>query len=217
MGTSRGFDRLVFFTDAVTAIAITLLILPLVDLIPEYVTVHGRSGSVGGFVTENLNPLWAFALSFAIIARLWLANHRTLEYVERQTGRLMTLDLVWAFTVVVLPLPTALIASLPTDAASVGFYVGTMTASSILLSALSFEVYRTPQLDPDHRERSLLIFVGTVSNSVAFVVALALGVLVPGVGYAGLLLLLLTIPSDAIIKPRVRARLARNALDTPRG
>ena len=33
-GTERGFERLVFFTKAVTAIAITLLVLPLVEIVP---------------------------------------------------------------------------------------------------------------------------------------------------------------------------------------
>jgi uncharacterized membrane protein len=46
--TSRDPDRLVLFTDAVVAIAITLLILPLVDLVQE----HKEHASE--VVTENL-------------------------------------------------------------------------------------------------------------------------------------------------------------------
>lgn len=203
MGTARGFDRLVFFTDAVTAIAITLLILPLVDLVPEFAAQHPR-GHVGTFLSENSPQLGSFALSFVIIARLWLANHHTLEHVERASPRLMVLNLAWAFTVVVIPLPTALTSSLDSDPVSIGFYLGTMTASSFLLTAICWESYRRPELGETDRLRSLTSFAGTASNTVAFGIALALGVLIPAVSYWGLLLLPVTIVTDAVIKPRLR-------------
>jgi uncharacterized membrane protein len=221
MGTARGFDRLVFFTDAVTAIAITLLILPLVDLVPEYAAHHGAT--VAGFIQQYWNQLWAFVLSFVIIARLWLANHSTLEPVERQSPLLMTLDVAWAFTVVVLPLPTALIAALSTDRAAIAFYVGTMTASSLLLTAICWEIYRRPELGASDRRHSLVGLYGMGSTSAAFVLALALGLLFPDIGLRWLLILLLTVPLDLIVKPRLRAAtltassLPGNVADTPRG
>ena len=215
MGTERGFDRLVFFTDAVTAIAITLLILPLVDLVPEYAAAHPH-GTIGGFVGEYARQLGAFLLSFVIIARLWLANHRALEPVDRQSRPLLTLSLAWALTVVVLPLPTALIAStLTDDRAGIAFYIGTMTASSLLLTAICWEVYRRPELGGADREETLMNLYGVASIAVFFVVALVVGVAFPQINFYALFLLLLTAPLDWIIKPRLRARF-RNAADTPR-
>lgn len=220
MGTGRGFDRLVFFTDAVSAIAITLLILPLVDLVPEYATTNGAS--VGGFIHEYWTQLWSFMLSFAIIGRLWIANHHTLEPVERQSPRLMVLSLAWAFTIVVLPLPTALIATLHTDRAGIALYIGTMTASSLLLTAIAWEVYRRPELGGEDRQQALLNFYGVGSNAAVFVLALIVALIFPGIGFSSLLLLFLTIPLDRIVEPRLRAATthlapAGNAPDTPRG
>ena len=215
MGTSRGFDRLVFFTDAVTAIAITLLILPLVDLVPEYAAAH-HDATVGGFLHQYLTQLWAFVLSFVIIARLWLANHRALEPVERQSPLLLTLSLGWAFTVVVLPLPTALIATLNQDPIGIAFYIGTMTASSLLLTAICWEVYRKPQLGGTDRELALLNFYGVGSITIGFVLALIIALVFPSINFYALFILVLTGPLDLLIKPRLRARL-RNAPDTPRG
>ncbi len=211
-----------FFTDAVTAIAITLLILPLVYLVPEYSARPGAD--VGGFIATYATQLWSFVLSFVIIARLWAANHKILEPVERQSTLLVNLDLFWAFTVVLLPLPTALIATLPTDRTSVAFYIGTMTASSLLLTGLCLVVYRNPELGARDRDTSLVSLYGTASTAAAFIVALILGLIFPGIGYYWLLLLLLTVPLDAIVKPRLHARAmnaraadARNTADTPRG
>ena len=204
MGTTRGFDRLVFFTDAVTAIAITLLILPLVDLVPEYARLHLDAG-VAGFIREYWTQIWAFGLSFLIIARLWIANHSVLEHVERQSPTLMWLDVAWAFTVVVLPLPTALIASLHSDRPALALYIGTMAASSLLLAGICWEIYRRPELGATDRRLSLVSFYGVASTAAAFLLALVLALLFPSIGLYWLLLLLLTFPLDVIIKPRLRA------------
>ena len=213
MGTARGFDRLVFFTDAVAAIAITLLILPLVDLVPEFARLHGNAG-VAGFIQVYWTQIWAFGLSFLIIARLWMANHSALEHVERQSPTLMWLDVAWAFTVVVLPLPTALIASLHSDRPALALYIGTMAASSLLLAAMCWEIYRRPELGATDRQQSLISFYGVGSTAAAFVLALILSQLFPAVGLYWLLLLLVTFPLDWIVKPRLRARF-RNASDAP--
>jgi len=210
MGTARGFDRLVFFTDAVTAIAITLLILPLVDLVPEYVA-HHQSGTAGGFIHDYWTQIWSFALSFVIIARLWIANHGALEPVERQSTRLLVLEVAWAFTVVVLPLPSALIATLNPERSGIAFYIGTMTASSLLLTAICWEVYRRPELGATSRQHSLTTFYGVGSTAVAFVLALIVGVVFPQINFYALLILLLTIPLDWIVKPRLHAATAHLA------
>ncbi|MFK4299361.1 putative membrane protein [Arthrobacter sp. GAS37] len=112
MQTTRGLDRLVFFTDAVTAIAITLLVLPLVDS----VTQAARDGlSAEQFIGNNFAAISGFALSFVVIARLWLAHHSTFEHVRSYSSPLLLLNLFWAFTVVVLPLPTEMVSQFRTS------------------------------------------------------------------------------------------------------
>jgi uncharacterized membrane protein len=70
MSTSmnRSPERLVYFSDAVVAIALTLLVLPLAEAVPEAVSKHADSLKV---ITENQWKIYSFLLSFAVIARLW--------------------------------------------------------------------------------------------------------------------------------------------------
>jgi hypothetical protein len=69
-----------FFTDAVVAIAMTLLILPLMESVAE----AGRDGvTTADYLSEHGGQLFSFALSFVIIASFWAGHHSLVEHVER--------------------------------------------------------------------------------------------------------------------------------------
>jgi uncharacterized membrane protein len=72
-------ERLVMFTDAVAAIAITLLILPLLETISE----ASGADSLGDLVHGHLGQFGAFVLSFAVIFRFWWGHHRVFGHVSR--------------------------------------------------------------------------------------------------------------------------------------
>ena len=62
------------FSDATVAIAITVLMLPLVDIALEIEKL-----SLGDLLAANLGTIIAFAITFAVIARLWFSHHRLFE------------------------------------------------------------------------------------------------------------------------------------------
>jgi uncharacterized membrane protein len=126
--TPRGLDRLIMFADAVVAIAITLLILPLVE-IPE----ESEGNSVAGMLSDHIGQLGAFALSFVVIARFWAAHHRMFEHAAAYDVALVQLTLAWLFTIVFLPFPTELIGSDVARGAG-PLYIGTLLASSLALA-----------------------------------------------------------------------------------
>ncbi len=101
MPTARGLERLVAFSDAVVAIAITLVVLPLVDTARD-----GASDSVLGFLRENAAPLGAAALSFVVIASLWQAHHSVWGRFTTATRGMMRVNFAWLAAIVFLPLPT---------------------------------------------------------------------------------------------------------------
>ena len=83
-------ERLVFFADA--AIAITLLVLPLVDAVPGAVAQHLDPAEL---ISENQKKIYSFLLSFAVIARLWVAHHHVFEQVKSYSRPLMVANFGW--------------------------------------------------------------------------------------------------------------------------
>src|SRR3954468_14951511 len=93
-------ERMKFFTDAVVAIAMTLLILPLLESVSD----AGREGlDTAGFLAGDAGQGFAFALSFVIIAGFWVSHERLFDPVEQWSGARMLLNVAWMLTVVTLP------------------------------------------------------------------------------------------------------------------
>jgi hypothetical protein len=80
MQSEAGCRRLVNFSDAVVAIAITLLVLPLFDSASSI----GTEG-LGKFFQDNETRLLAFGLSFAVIGSFWWGNIRGSKRSGRTT------------------------------------------------------------------------------------------------------------------------------------
>ncbi|HEY5221658.1 MAG TPA: TMEM175 family protein [Microbacteriaceae bacterium] len=203
MQTTRGLDRLVFFTDAVTAIAITLLILPLVTSVTE---AAAAGHTAAQFLGDNVDQLAAFALSFAVIARFWVSHHAMFEHITSYNGQLLLLSLIWAFTIVVLPLPTEMISQFKTTPATIGIYIGTLTVSSLTLTVMALLIRKHPVLeDPNNPLKGNRAFA-SISTTILFAIALVIGVLVPPINFFALLIVFLSIPAQAIYDRRAAAR-----------
>jgi uncharacterized membrane protein len=189
VATERGLDRLITFLDAVVAIAITLLVLPLVEVLAE-----APDGDLGEVLLADAGQFGAFLLSFAVIARLWLVHHRLVEQVGGYDRPFVGVNLIWILTVVLLPFATQVVAVYGTDRLAVGLYIGTMAVSSACLTALSLLVWRREPLRRAGAPPQPPV-AGVVTTA-TIVVALVLGVLFPAVNYYGLFLLFLTGPLE---------------------
>lgn len=210
MEKQRGIERLIFFTDAVVAIAITLLILPLVEIVTTDAN-QNHPVPVSAFIHDNLGQFFAFALSFVIIARFWIANHGLLADTVGSTTVLIWLDIAWVFTIVVLPLPTEITAVYVASELTTCIYIGTCFASTLLLTVISLYLYRHPELERQGKPTSALQIWGVGSSTAGFAVALVLELIFPSLHYYTLLVLLLTTPLDFLVKPRIRRREAAKA------
>ncbi|MBM7784247.1 TMEM175 family protein [Tenggerimyces flavus] len=93
-------ERLVLFSDAVVAIAITLLALELP--VPEGATNAEVLRAFG----EHWHEYLAFLISFAVIATHWNVHHRLFAHVTALGGRLGLWNLLWLFSIIVTPFAT---------------------------------------------------------------------------------------------------------------
>lgn len=211
MTTERGLDRLIFFTDAVAAIAITLLILPLVDLVPD----AARTGKTAAeFLGDNGGQILGFVISFAVIARLWRAHHAIFEHVRAYSVPLIWLNLAWAFTIVVLPLLTAIVSEFAHDRDATAFYIGTMAVSSLALTAISIVVRRSPTVEHNDNRIGRASLANSTITSALFIVALVVAVVFPAVGLWSLFLLFLAGPAATILgRPGVHRAAVANPTD----
>jgi uncharacterized membrane protein len=194
----RDLERLLTFVDAVVAIAITLLVLPLAEVGKEV-----RTGEVAELLDEHANDLWGFMLSFVVIARLWVAQHAVVRSLVKQSTALIYLLLVWAFTIVFLPFPTTLVTGTSNDTLAKVLYIGTMAVSAALLAVIAAVIGRSRDLRDTDAKPHIAVSAGT---AVAFLLALVISVTFPGAGYWPLLLLLLVDPIVHVLRRRRRTQ-----------
>jgi TMEM175 potassium channel family protein len=150
---TAAIDRIVFFSDAVFAIAMTLLVLPLVG---------GRSDlPVWDQIKLKAPEMYAFALSFWVIGLYWLGHHRVYRRVRAYDEGLMLLNLLQLFCVAFLPYPTALSGRYSDDVASTVFYAASMTVLGLVTTLhVWYVVHHRRFADVDDRTARRMLLRG---------------------------------------------------------
>lgn len=193
-------ERVVFFTDAVVAIAITLLILPLL----EAVTDAARDKlTTAEFLSENIGPIASFALSFLIISLFWRGHDRLFARVRRQDGWLGWLNVAWMLSIAWLPVPTAMVGAMETDPLQLTLYIGSMLATSLIMAGIQLALLRNPRLLADGEPAQRSDLAPSLANSILFAFALVMALAIPGVQFWSLLALSLRGPLERLLRGRL--------------
>jgi uncharacterized membrane protein len=171
----RALDRVIAFSDAVVAIAMTLLVLPLTELSPS-----DYDGDVGRLLSDNSSELTAFVVSFFVIALFWASHHRIFDRLVVIDGRLLRLNILWLFTIVVLPFPSSLVQTGGTETAAV-FYLGALFVTALMTRVIAIYVARHPALcdgpeDEASRAGAIRGWFAVAVFAVAFVASFWMGV-----------------------------------------
>jgi uncharacterized membrane protein len=189
----RDLDRLLTFVDAVVAIAITLLVLPLVELTSRI----SENDSVARLLHEHQAEVWSFLLSFVVIARLWFAQHRAVRPLLVSHEHVSALLVFWMLTIAFLPFPTALVAKAGHEPITKVLYIGTIALSTLATALLSWVMRRNPQItdggDPPNAEPGVVI-------GVLLLLALAITLAIPATSYYPMLLLFLETPVRRVLR-----------------
>jgi uncharacterized membrane protein len=130
------FARVANLSDAVFAIAMTLLVLTLDVPRPG-------SGGFAGALADQLPQLVAFVLAFALVANLWWQHHKLVALFAVVEPGLVGINLVLLGAVALVPFPTSLVGNAPTDRAAVLMFIGVFTLLSLLFLLLVLRAQRT--------------------------------------------------------------------------
>jgi uncharacterized membrane protein len=189
-------ERAKAFIDAVVAIAMTLLILPLMESVSD---AAGADATAWDWFAEHSDQLLSFALSFVIIAMFWINHHRLFGHVERVSGPLLWLTMAWLLSIVWLPVATAMSGQFSAGDPGVrAVYIGSMLVTSLLLVAIRSYLRRHPAMldtEPTTLNRGMAVELAMVT---LFAAALVTSLLVPALTYFPLFLLALTGPLGAL-------------------
>jgi uncharacterized membrane protein len=125
----RDVQSVAYFSDAVFAIAMTLLVVGI--RVPS-----GTSAGTLGHALRGLGSSFAsYAISFIVTGLYWLGYHRQLHFMDRFDGGALIVDLLFLMSVAFLPFPTLLL-NRYLGSVSVVFYASSLAATGILLGIL---------------------------------------------------------------------------------
>jgi len=122
------YDRVIFFSDAVFAIAITLLA----------VNLHvPRTGNIGSAhdLHQAIPAIFGFAISFLVIAFFWIGHHGVFRFVVALDRRLIALNLAFLSVIAFLPYPTDLLSASSASAAVI-FYATCCALAGLLQAGI---------------------------------------------------------------------------------
>ncbi len=114
-----GFERIVFFSDAVMAIAITLMALEIrvPELEPDLAAAQINDALRGLFP-----HIFVYILSFVVIGAYWLVHHRVFRQIKRFDSILIWLNLIFLMTVAFVPVATNALGTYPDLSVVAAFY-----------------------------------------------------------------------------------------------
>lgn len=168
-------ERVLFFSDAIVAIAITLLALELRLPVPEDQPLH---------YADLLRP-WhlylAFLLSFINISSFWNLHHRLFIYIKKMDDRLKLVNTCWLFFIVTLPFASSVLSDHLTDSAAVTLYTLNVLLISVCQRGLwAYAVYQNyvemPEVNAAYMSRINLFLNLDIVNAL---IALAISFFAP--------------------------------------
>jgi uncharacterized membrane protein len=170
-----GLERIIFFSDAVFAIAITLLALDI-----RLPVVDGSLTDTG--LSQTLLAIWprylGYVIGFLTIGVLWMNHHQKFCLIQRYDRNLMWLNLLFLMCVAFIPFPTAMISEYGNRTATILYAIVVTLASLASFGLWEYASYRNrlidPRFDPRQRRRISLLILAVIG---IFIISIGLAFL----------------------------------------
>ncbi len=141
---ARLVDRMLFFSDAVFAIVLTIMVLELHAPILEDkgLTEAASAQALWMAILGEGRTLFAYLISFAIVGLWWSVHMRVTRAMHYFDWPSAILNLVFMFTVTAIPFAASVLGDNITNNAAWALYWGVNSAASLTLTLLMFVVSR---------------------------------------------------------------------------
>lgn len=172
-------ERIAFFSDAVFAIAITLMA---IEIHPPKVVRGDTAQMVWEKFKEVIPEFIGLLVSFWLIGSAWLRHHQLFRYVDNYDMRFMLINLWLLFVIILFPFSTGFLFNSVFDGAvsklQVYIYLGVPLFSNIILYRLYKRVNKK-HLDgkADLNFRRALVSIGAMI--ISFLLAMAWVLILP--------------------------------------
>jgi uncharacterized membrane protein len=189
------FDRVAFFSDAVFAIAMTLLV---VGIGVPRVADTDLPKALGDKDAE----IFSFFLSFVVIGFYWLSHHRFFARLGAVDVRFMQINLLYLAAIAFTPFTTALVGTYSEEPVTIVLYAAVLGTASSLEAALFWWAQRAGLLRARMRDdvfRANLL----ASLTPVLVFAISIPIAFADAGWA-LLSWLLIFPLEFLVDRRFR-------------
>lgn len=180
-------ERLIFFSDAVFAIAITLLVIEIeVPRLP-----FGTPAPAYWQALANLWPSFlAFVLSFLVIGRFWIGHHQAMSVARGFSVRVVWANMFVLMAIAFMPFVTAFLAKNMGAGVPAILYCGAMAVIGLLNLNLERSMGRAGLIDADGPEARDMK-AGSVAVVLGAVVAMGIAFLLPPASPMGLVTIFL--------------------------
>jgi uncharacterized membrane protein len=148
-----GLERIVFFSDAVMAIAITLLAIDL--KVPEI-----ASSIAAAELPRSLSELgprfMSFLISFFVIGIYWMSHHRYFRFIKRYDGGLIMLNLLFLLFIVLMPFVASLFGQYYYLPLGMSVYAAAVAATGLSMGALWWHASHRHRLIDEHLDEQFI-------------------------------------------------------------
>ena len=161
-------ERLVFLTDGVIAIIITILVLEI--KVPEL----GSGQSLADSLTEIRPTFVAFVISFLIVGVYWTLHRQTFSQVRYIDHNALWLNLLFLMVLALVPFASSAIGEYPTEPTALHIYGAVLIAASLLRLALNayFENHRGSMWQEESKRSRRLTSGTSFTLMIVYVVAM---------------------------------------------
>lgn len=154
--SGRAFDRLINFSDAVVAVAVTVLVLPIADI-----TLTRGEDTVWSVLSDHAGQIITFFFTFFVVSIMWLTHNRIMNQMRGYDGVIFWLNTAWLSIIAFLPVTSSLYSDAGQDGlggwfsgANLGgsgmLYWGSLSLISLISALISLHARRNTHLyDPE--------------------------------------------------------------------